>query len=192
VDYETFSQYVCWRIYQHNYVNETLFFRNGMSVADLMITYMQGLPFTKIQEWKANTFGYCFHSDHILAYFLNFYFITVPVLPPFPTSSNIILDTRNPHNHSWSTIHQKKLDNDNKNNNIDTTATTTLFHFMEQLRKEYPILSINPCEGTECSHTGYEQCRLDRTPSQHQRAPLPHFCHNIEPKDMQLLYSNPV
>ncbi len=117
----TFAEYVCWRIHQHNYINESLYFRNGMSVADLMITFMQQFSFSKINEWNSDTFGYCFHSDHMLAYFLNFYCITTRDLPPFPSSS---------------------LDD-------PATVATNTFLLMERLRQHNPITSIEPCN-SEC------------------------------------------
>ena len=181
--YDTnFAQYVCWRIYEHNYIQETSYFQNGMSVADLMIAYMQQLPFTKVQEWNQNhTFGYCFHSDHILAYFLNFYFITVRVLPPFPSSSSSssVSSGESQPPRTMNHLHQSG------NKSDDTT-----FRFMEELRKQNPIRSMDPCRGTECAHVGYTKCQLDFSPQQRHRRPQPHICHNIEPKDMLLLYAN--
>ena len=41
-----------------------------------MIQYAAELPFTRIHEW--NHTGYCFHSDHTLGYFFDFYHIMLP------------------------------------------------------------------------------------------------------------------
>jgi hypothetical protein len=70
-----FVRWACWRLAQDP-VGERAFFTNGMSIADLMYAYSSGLPFTRVEEW--NTTGYCFHSDHTLGYFLNFYHVAVP------------------------------------------------------------------------------------------------------------------
>ena len=153
----TFAEYVCWRIHQHNYINESLFFRNGMSVADLMITFMQQYSFSKINEWNNRTFGYCFHSDHTLGYFLNFYFITTRDLPPFPLSSS----------------------------DDPATVTANTFHFMERLRQNSPITSIDPCNA-ECGRTGYHLCRSN---PQRDRRQQPRICHKIQPEDMRRLYT---
>jgi hypothetical protein len=69
------TRYACWRL-EKNLIGERQFFENGMSVAELMRAYAAGLPFTSVDAW--NETGYCLHSDHALAYFVNFYHATVP------------------------------------------------------------------------------------------------------------------
>lgn len=69
------STMACWRL-NINALGEKQFFTEGMSVADLMQTYSSKLPFTEVESWT-NT-GYCFHSDHALAFFINFYHIPLP------------------------------------------------------------------------------------------------------------------
>lgn len=64
----------CWRL-NFNAIGEKQFFTEGMSVADLMQTYAAKLPFTDVESWTDT--GYCFHSDHALAFFINFYHIPV-------------------------------------------------------------------------------------------------------------------
>ena len=71
-----FNQMACWRLNQ-NLVGEKSFFRDGMSVLDLMYAYSSSLAFTRVDEWE-NGVGFCFHSDHALGYFLGFYHIAVP------------------------------------------------------------------------------------------------------------------
>lgn len=75
-DPDGFTRMACWRLSQNN-VGEKQFFREGMSVADLMYAYSTELPFTGVDHWKNGT-GYCFHSDHTLGYFVGFYHIAVP------------------------------------------------------------------------------------------------------------------
>lgn len=75
-DPDAFTKMACWRL-SLNLVGEKKFFRDGMSVADLMYAYSSDLPFTGIDQWKDGT-GYCFHSDHTLGYFFGFYHIAVP------------------------------------------------------------------------------------------------------------------
>jgi Glycosyltransferase 61 len=74
-DMDPYSRWACWRLRQNN-VGEVHFFTNGMSIGDLMYAYTSGLPFTKVDDWR--TIGYCFHSDHTLGYFFNFYHVSVP------------------------------------------------------------------------------------------------------------------
>lgn len=71
---DPFSRLACWRL-NLNSMGEKRFFRDGMSVADLMYRFSSEQPFAQVSTWKA---GYCFHSDHSLAFFLNFYHIAVP------------------------------------------------------------------------------------------------------------------
>jgi hypothetical protein len=72
----SFARSVCWRL-QQNLMGELHFFRDGMSVGDLMYQYSLNLPFTNVDNWLPGT-GFCFHSDHALGYFLGFYHIAVP------------------------------------------------------------------------------------------------------------------
>jgi hypothetical protein len=71
-----FTKLACWRLNQ-NLMGEAQFFREGMSIGDLMYTYSSELAFTKIDSWS-NGLGFCFHSDHALGYFFGFYHIAVP------------------------------------------------------------------------------------------------------------------
>jgi Glycosyltransferase 61 len=72
---DPFQLWACWRVESNN-IGEMQFFSDGMSVGDLMYAYTSQQPYTKVEEW--NQTGYCFHSDHTLAYFMNYYFIAVP------------------------------------------------------------------------------------------------------------------
>jgi hypothetical protein len=72
---DSYSHYACWRL-NMNALGEKEFYRPGMSVIDLMHAYSSGLAFTEADKWTSA--GYCLHSDHALAYFMNFYFVTVP------------------------------------------------------------------------------------------------------------------
>jgi hypothetical protein len=71
---DSFSRYSCWRL-SENLMGEKDVFTEGMSIADLMHSFTSSQPFADVQSWKT---GYCFHSDHTLAYFFNFYHIAVP------------------------------------------------------------------------------------------------------------------
>jgi hypothetical protein len=73
---DPFSRLTCWRINQNN-MGEKQFFTDGMSVSDLMYTFSSEQPFSKAASWPKDA-GYCFHSDHALAYFFNMYHIAVP------------------------------------------------------------------------------------------------------------------
>lgn len=69
------SNLACWRL-NIDALGEKQFFVEGMSVVQLMHAYGTQLPFTGVEKWTDT--GYCLHSDHGLAYFINFYHITVP------------------------------------------------------------------------------------------------------------------
>jgi Glycosyltransferase 61 len=85
---DPFEQWACWRL-ESNALGEQRFFTDGMSVGDLMYAYTAQQPYTEVEQW--DTGGYCFHSDHTLAYFLNYYFIAVPdaafLTTPQPTDA---------------------------------------------------------------------------------------------------------
>jgi Glycosyltransferase 61 len=72
---DPYTRWACWRL-KYNHVGEWQFFKDGMSIGDLMYAYTSGLLYTKVVEWKDT--GFCFHSDHALAYFFNFYHVSVP------------------------------------------------------------------------------------------------------------------
>jgi hypothetical protein len=69
------SKQTCAQL-ERNLVGEKRFFQNNMSVAELMYEYSAQQPFTKVFEWEG--VGFCMHSDHALAYFINFYLISLP------------------------------------------------------------------------------------------------------------------
>lgn len=76
-----------------DYMGEKHFFRDGMSVAELMFEYSARQPFTSVDSWNNNDNsnnnnssagsssssmkGFCMHSDHALAYFINTYYIAL-------------------------------------------------------------------------------------------------------------------
>jgi hypothetical protein len=73
---DPFNRLTCWRL-NENLMGEKQFFTEGMSVLDLMYKYSSEQPFSNASNWHKDA-GYCFHSDHALAYFLNVYHIAVP------------------------------------------------------------------------------------------------------------------
>jgi Glycosyltransferase 61 len=72
---DPFTRWTCLRLEQ-NLVGEKQFFSDGMSVGDLMYAYSSNHPYTRVEQW--NHSGYCFHSDHTLGYFFNYYHVSVP------------------------------------------------------------------------------------------------------------------
>jgi len=54
---DPFQRLACWRL-ERNEVGEQRFFKNGMSVVDLMYEYASQQPFADVANWKS---GYCFH-----------------------------------------------------------------------------------------------------------------------------------
>jgi hypothetical protein len=71
---DPFTRLACWRL-QLNEMGELPFFRDGMSVGDLMFRYASDQPYNNVANW---TWGYCLHSDHVLGYFLTSYHVSVP------------------------------------------------------------------------------------------------------------------
>jgi hypothetical protein len=73
---DNFVRWACWRLEQ-NFTGERQFFEDGMSVHELMYVYFSEFLNMPVERW--NHTGYCFHrSDHTMAYFLNYYHISVP------------------------------------------------------------------------------------------------------------------
>jgi hypothetical protein len=66
-----------------NQVGERHMFQNGMSLIDLMHTYVSSYPYREYRTWN-ETEGYCLHSDWAVGYFVNFYnasrHVTIPML----------------------------------------------------------------------------------------------------------------
>jgi hypothetical protein len=75
-DMDPFSRLTCWRLEQ-NHMGEKQFFSNGMNILQLMHTFSSEQSFLNVPHWHEDA-GYCFHSDHYLAYFMNMYHIAVP------------------------------------------------------------------------------------------------------------------
>jgi hypothetical protein len=71
---DPFTRHTCWSL-RKNVIGERSLLTEGMSIVDLMHAYSSSQPFTDVQNWKS---GYCFHSDHALAYFFNMYNVAEP------------------------------------------------------------------------------------------------------------------
>ena len=69
---DEFEQNVCARL-KDDMLGERQHFRNGMSVSDLMGAHVRGNLFTKFSH---NNWGYCLHSDWVVGYFINYYYIS--------------------------------------------------------------------------------------------------------------------
>jgi hypothetical protein len=141
-----FNQMACWRLNQ-NLVGEKSFFRDGMSVADLMYAYSSGLSYTNVNEWSDGV-GFCFHSDHALGYFIGFYHIAVP-------------------DEKWLTL---ELDHDHQ-------EKQTYNIFNDSLREDYGYLPLKQDGKLSCKFRG-RKCTSE--------AP---FCHYVQPKQMDDLYT---
>jgi hypothetical protein len=73
---DKFTQFACWRL-EVNDMLERRFFREGMSVVDLLTAYSKGMPFSQYKQWVDGQ-GFCLHSDLALAYFVDYYHVAVP------------------------------------------------------------------------------------------------------------------
>ena len=72
-----FVNNACMRL-EKNSFGEQSAFRNGMSVSDLMRAHAADNPYRDYQKWKSTTAGYCYHSDWILGYYINYYNLGSP------------------------------------------------------------------------------------------------------------------
>lgn len=69
---DEFQQNVCSRL-DDDILGERQHFRDGMSVSDLMGAQVRGNFFTKFSHYN---WGYCLHSDWVVGYFINYYYIS--------------------------------------------------------------------------------------------------------------------
>jgi hypothetical protein len=120
---DEFSNRACERLTE-NAMGEKQFYKLGMSVADLMQAYSSGLPFTGVESWTDT--GYCMHSDHALAYFVNFYYIPVPdnawstmTTTTATTTTNDLTDNIR-RQHSFVGLDRSQCGNDRDNCNSDS------------------------------------------------------------------------
>jgi hypothetical protein len=125
---DEFTKLACWRLEQ-NHIGEAQYFRDGMSIADLMYAYSVRLPFTKVREWNGT--GYCLHSDHALGYFFNFYHLGVPagtLKDGEAPNDNIRI-----HHHTYEFL---QGDKECKNEKQSCTGESRLCHYVTPDRME--------------------------------------------------------
>jgi hypothetical protein len=122
-DPDGFTNMACWRLSQ-NLVGEKRFFREGMSVADLMYRYSAELPFTDMSKWT-DGHGFCFHSDHVLGYFIGYYHVGVPDEKLDAAQPNDQLRSKNWF--SYTTIDNEKQC---KNERQKCGATSLICHYV--------------------------------------------------------------
>jgi hypothetical protein len=72
------DQAICDRL-QENIVGELRYFRNGMSLIDLIHAYVSTERYRDVDRWST---GFCMHSDWVLGYFVNFYNVSRHVEDP--------------------------------------------------------------------------------------------------------------
>jgi hypothetical protein len=127
---DVFNTMACWRLHENNF-GEQAFFKDGMSVLDLMYAYSSGLPFTGVDEWNDGT-SFCFHSDHVLGYFISFYHITVP-------------------NEEWTSIERSIANSSKKKKKVKVSN-----FFNDELRKSYTYVTLQRADGAggSCSYRG--------------------------------------
>ena len=126
---DPFIRLACWRIKQNN-MGEKHFFTDGMSVADLMHAFASRQPFSNATNWP-NDAGYCFHSDHALAYFFNMYHIAVPDSALFD-GFKFNDDLRD--KYKYVGLHKSKFpyqEGECKNQYENCTVTNTVCHYIQ-------------------------------------------------------------
>ena len=125
---DPFSRLTCWRINQNN-MGEKQFFTDGMSVSDLMYKFSSEQPFSKAASWPKDA-GYCFHSDHALAYFFNMYHIAVPD-DALPEGFRFNDDLRR--KYKYASLHKTEFpyqEGECLNQYENCTTTDTLCHYI--------------------------------------------------------------
>ena len=73
---DIYSVNACWRM-GLNIMGERDFFREGMSLIDLMVEYSRAFEFSQVHAWKPRT-GFCLTSETALGYFIASYHIGAP------------------------------------------------------------------------------------------------------------------
>jgi hypothetical protein len=70
-----FERLACHRLSEDK-LGESLLFRNGMSVADLMYAYVTHWEYTNAEKnWSRSKPGFCMHADWVIGYFVNTYYL---------------------------------------------------------------------------------------------------------------------
>jgi hypothetical protein len=77
-DTDVHTKQVCDQI-KMNMAGERVFFKNGMSVSDLMDRHAAMMPYTEYKTWMYKDPGYCMLGDWVLGYYVNYYFLGSPV-----------------------------------------------------------------------------------------------------------------
>lgn len=105
-----------------NVIGEKRFFRNGMSIADLMYEYSAQQPFSGVDSWSGR--GFCMHSDHALGYFINSYYIALPA-----TARAEVPNPKKPFltRHGFTRLKKKQCDN----KKAACDATTLFCHYIK-------------------------------------------------------------
>ena len=129
-----FQRSVCRQL-QQNLIGELTYFRDGMSVLDLMQKFSSSLLFTKVNDWVNGT-GYCFHSDHALAYFFGYYSIGVTdsmfyYYNPF-TFQTVRYKRRR--GYGYNLFAENEVSSTCSNVNCDGGNSTTICHYMNPER----------------------------------------------------------
>lgn len=75
-------QSLCDCISQSN-IGENRYFKSGTNLVELMYNYVSTNKYTNVKEWSRDDIGNCLHSDWIIGYFANYYFISNHVENPF-------------------------------------------------------------------------------------------------------------
>uniref|UniRef100_A0A6U1S7A2 N-acetylgalactosaminide beta-1,3-galactosyltransferase n=1 Tax=Cyclophora tenuis TaxID=216820 RepID=A0A6U1S7A2_CYCTE len=138
---DEFSESACRRL-KDNQIDEEAYFRDGMSVSELMETYTSSQPYRLHHNW---TIGYCLHSDWMWGFFINYYNISKHVDDPF--YKNVVQSRMDGYNGSEiyagennrKEIEQRKICNNDSPRKCN--ATTPICHYqtpasMERLTEE--------------------------------------------------------
>jgi hypothetical protein len=112
----------------------------GMSIAKRMYAFAAHQPMSKLKTWiEMGLPGYCFNSDHVLLYFVNFYHITAPegTLETLPTTHK-----------QTSKFNYRKSIGDNECNNKKARCSTQA-EFVITCRRNEWMICINNCSSKQ-------------------------------------------
>ena len=76
---------LCTRLNENN-VEEKQYFKSGMNLIELMYYYTSTNRYRDVKDWNIldeSKHGFCMHSDWVIGYFANYYFVSKHVADPF-------------------------------------------------------------------------------------------------------------
>lgn len=139
---DEFVAFACQRLAEKN-LNEHQVFEDGMSVTEIIGALAATQKYSQWQNW---TRGFCFHSDWLWGFFINFYNIAVRANDPqYKDYPGDRLVGFNDSEIQGSTLYKLCNCGSGKNNANNCNATTAICHYqtpasMENLTSVYKTM----------------------------------------------------